>query len=142
MLVVPVFLTVSTLHPDILLFLMSTKKVIIIELTCCYKENVSQWHEEKSQKYHSLCSSIRSRGWHFGFCTESVRSCLCNLGLHNKLCRKTLHDLSSISLKCSCEIWLCRNLKAWLQTTQYLSLTLNQCRENPIQMEYLPLRIV
>ena len=60
MLVVPVLLTVSTLHPDILLFLMSSKKVIIIELTCPYKENVSQWHEEKSQKYHSLCSSIRS----------------------------------------------------------------------------------
>ena len=50
MLVVAVFLTVSTLRPDILLFSMSTKKVIIIELTCPCKEKMSQWHEEKSHK--------------------------------------------------------------------------------------------
>ena len=51
MLVVPVFLAVSTLRSDILLFSMSTKKVIIIELTCPCEENMRQWHEEKSQKY-------------------------------------------------------------------------------------------
>ena len=63
MLVVPVFLAVSTLRPDILLFSRSTKKVIIIELTCPCEENMSQWHEEKSQKYYPLCYSIRSNGW-------------------------------------------------------------------------------
>ena len=48
MLVVPVFLAVSTLRSDILLFSRSTKKVIIIELTCPCEENKIQWHEEKS----------------------------------------------------------------------------------------------
>ena len=47
MLVLPVFLMVSTLLPDILLFLMSNKTMIIIELTCPCEENMSQWHEEK-----------------------------------------------------------------------------------------------
>ena len=46
-LVVPVFLAVSTLRPDILLFSRSTKKVIIIEQTRPCEENMSQWHEEK-----------------------------------------------------------------------------------------------
>ena len=55
------FLAVSTLRPDILLFSMSTKKVIIIELTCPCEENLSQWHEEKPQKHYPLCCSIRSK---------------------------------------------------------------------------------
>ena len=42
MLVVPVFLAVSALGPDLLLFSGSTKKVIIIELTCPCQENMSQ----------------------------------------------------------------------------------------------------
>ena len=63
MLVVQVFLAVSTLRPDILLFSRSTKKVIIIELTCPCEENMSQWHEEKSQKYYPLCCSIRSNAY-------------------------------------------------------------------------------
>ena len=123
MLVVPVFLAVSTLCPDILLFSRSTKKVIIIELTCPCEENMSQWHEEKSQKYYPLCYSIRSNGWSVyfyaievgaqGFCAESVRSCLRSLGFNNKLCRKTLQTLFSVSLKFSFEIWLCRNSKKW-----------------------------
>ena len=62
MLAVPVFLAVSNLFPDILLFSGSTKKVIIIELTCPCEENMNQWHEENSQKYYPLCCSIRSNG--------------------------------------------------------------------------------
>ena len=35
---------------------MSTKKVVVIELTCPCEENMSQW-------YYPLCCSIRSNGW-------------------------------------------------------------------------------
>ena len=63
MLVVPLFLTVSTYHPDILLFSMSNKKVIIIELSCPCEENMRQWHEEKSQKYHPPGCSIIPNDW-------------------------------------------------------------------------------
>lgn len=82
MLVALVSLTVSTLCPNILLFSISTKKMIIIEVTCPCKENMSQWNEEKSQKYYPLYCSIRFNGWsvHFyvievgaqGFCTEGL----------------------------------------------------------------------
>ena len=123
MLVVVVFLAVSTLRPDILLFSRSTKKVIIIELTCPCEENMSQWHEEKLQEYYPLCCSVRSDGWSvyfyaievgiLVFWAESVRSCLRSLGFNNKLCRKTFQTLSSVSLRCSFEIWLCQNSKSW-----------------------------
>ena len=63
LLVVLVFLAVSTLRPEILLFSRSTKKVIIIELTYSCQENMSQWHEEKSQKYYPVCCLVRSNGW-------------------------------------------------------------------------------
>ena len=55
---IPVFLAVSTLRPDVLLFSRSPKKVIITELTCPCEENMSQWHEEK----YPLSYSIRSNG--------------------------------------------------------------------------------
>ena len=123
MLVVQVLLAVSTLRPDVLLFWRSTKNVIIIELTCPCVKNMSQWHEDKLQKYYLLCCLIRSNGWSVyfyaievgsqGFCAESVRSCLCSLGFNNRLCRKTLQALSSVSLRCSFEIWLCWNCKSW-----------------------------
>ena len=100
MLVVPVFLAVSTLRPDILLLSRSSKMLIIIELTCPCEENMSKWHEEKSQKYYLLSCSIRSNGRSvyfyaievgaLRFCAESVRSYLRSLGFHDRLCRKTL----------------------------------------------------
>ena len=62
-LVVPVFLAVSTLRPAILLFLRSTKKVIIIDLSYPCEDNMSSWHEKKSLKYYPLYCSIRSNGW-------------------------------------------------------------------------------
>ena len=123
MLVVPVFLAVSTLRPNILIFWRSTEKVIIIGLACPCEENMSQWHKEKSQKYYPLCCSIRSNGWSVyfyaievgaqGFCAESVRSYLHCVGFSNRLCRKSLQTLSSVSLRCSFEIWLCRNSNSW-----------------------------
>ena len=100
-----------------------SKGEIIIELACPCEDNMSQWHEEKSQKYYPLCCSIRSNGWSvyfdtievgaWGFCAESVRSCLLSLDFSNRLCRKTLQTLSSVSLRCSFEIWLCQNSKSW-----------------------------
>ena len=130
MLVVRVVLAVIS---SILLFSRSTKKVIIIELTCPCEENMSQCHEEKSQKYYPLCCSIRSNGWsdYFyaievraqGFCAESVRSCLRSLGFNNRLCRKTLQTLSSVSVRCSFEIWLCRNSKSWSLPQKLVSMS-------------------
>ena len=69
-----VFLSVSILSPVILLLSLSSKNVITIELTCPVKENMSQWHKDKYQKYYQQCYSVKynlypgtstvSRRWH------------------------------------------------------------------------------
>ena len=47
-----IFLVVSTLRPDILLFSRSTEKVIISELTCPYEENMS--HDMKKSQRNTI----------------------------------------------------------------------------------------
>ena len=125
---VPSFLTVTSLRPDIVLYSCSSKTVIIIELTCPCEENMPQWHEQKTQKYHSLCTSIRNNNWkvHFfavevgagGYCAESVLSCLRRLGLPNRLCRNIIKEFSSIAMKCSFDIWMSRNSPSWSLFTE------------------------
>ena len=63
-----------------------------------------------------------------GFCAESVRSCLRSLGFNNKLCRKTLQTLSSVSLRYS--FGCVEILKAGLYPIQYLCLTQNRHRKS------------
>ena len=89
------------------------------------------WHDTKKENYHSLCSAIRSNGWKVsffavevgvrGYCAESLLSCLRCLGLPSKLCGSTIKNLSSVSLKCSFDIWMARNSCNWKLETSYPS---------------------
>lgn len=90
----------------------------------------------------SFCYAI-----HLGtqnFCAESVKSHLRILGFNDKLCRKTLQTLSSVSLRCSFELGLCQNSKSLAldHPVPSITLTQNQNRKRPTQMEYLPIMIV
>ena len=126
-LVIPAFITISTLRPDIVLYSMKTKTVVIIELTCPCEENMEAWHTKKFDKYASLCTDIKHNSWsvHFfavevgarGYCSETVRSCLRRLGLSGKLCRDTVKSLSSKSMSCSFEIWMARVSRDWTPPT-------------------------
>ena len=128
---IPSFLAVTTLRPDIVLYACGIKTVIILELTCPCEENMPYWHDTKEENYHSLCSAIRSNGWKVSFfavevgarwyCAESLLSCLRCLGLPSKLCRSTIKNLSSISLKWSFDIWMARNSCNWKLETSYPS---------------------
>ena len=82
-LVVPPFLAITKLRPDLLIYSFSTKTCIILELTCCCEENFEQWHEKKFHKYDPLSKSISSNGWKVylfpievgarGYCGTSVK---------------------------------------------------------------------
>ena len=122
-LVIPSYIVISTLRPDIFIFSKSTKTVIIVELTCPCEENMEEWHKVKFDKYDSLACAIRSNGWSTylfpievgarGYCSLTVKSCFLRLGLSNKLVRSTLKSLSLISIKTSFQIWLSRDNKDW-----------------------------
>ena len=120
---VPSFLTVTTLHPDIVLYSCSIKAVIIIELTCPCEDNMPYWHDKKRENYHSLCTSIKANGWRVFFfavemgardyAAEYLLSCLHCLGFPSKLCHSTIKNMSTTCLKCSFDIWMARNCSSW-----------------------------
>ena len=60
-LVVPTFLAVTALRPDVLIFSKSKRLVILIELTSPCEENFESWHKKKISKYVSLCAEISLR---------------------------------------------------------------------------------
>ena len=122
-LVVPIFLAVTTLRPDIIIYSVQTRVVIIIELTSPCEENFEARHKQKVDKYFALCEAIRFNKWvvHFfavevgarGYCASNVRSCFKKLGFSNKACKSLLKTVSMTSIETSFEIWKSRNAKAW-----------------------------
>ena len=56
-----------------------------------------------------------------GYCAESLLSCLRCLGLASKLCRSTIKNLSSVSLRCSFDIRMAINSSNWKLETSYPS---------------------
>ena len=91
------------------MFSNSTKKVILIELTCPCEENMEKWHDEKLSKYLPLKTTIESNGWSVhlfavevgakGFCARSVMCCFHSMGLHNSLVKSTIKELRNLSME-------------------------------------------
>ena len=122
-LVVPPYLAITTLRPDILLISKKQKQVAIIELTSPSEENFQSRHSDKVLKYSPLCQDIRSKGWKVfffavevgarGYCAETVRICLRSLGFSSKRVRSSLKSLSLCAIKSSFVIWMSRDSKEW-----------------------------
>ena len=118
----PVHIAFTELRPDITIFSNSLRKVISIELTCLYEENMESWHGTKINKYSALKTIIESKGWRAvkvgarGYCSRSVSCCFKTLGFNNKLIRSTIKKLSKCSMECSFCSWLARNDQEWTPT--------------------------
>ena len=105
----------TKIWPDITIYSNSAKKVILIELTCPWKENMEKLHDHKISKHLPLKSVIKSRGWEVdlyvikvwarGFCSRSLLCCFRNLGLNNILAKKTLKTVSKLSMKSFLYVW-------------------------------------
>ena len=82
------------------------------------------WYRKKFQKYEPLSTSIKSNGWSVhlfaievgarGYCSTTVKSCLCRLGFSGKLLKSTIKKLSLSSLKASFQIGMSTDCKRWL----------------------------
>ena len=113
----------TQLCSDMVIFSNSTKKVILIELTCPCEENMEKWHDKKLSKYLPLKTTIESNGWSIhlfavkvvarGFCARSVMCCFHVLGLHNSLVKSTIKALNRLSVESSFCIWVNRNNRDW-----------------------------
>ena len=124
-LVIPSWIVIAQLTPDIFIFSKTQKSCIIIELTCPCEENMEVWHQKKCQKDEPLSTSIKSNGWSVhlfvievgakGYCSTTVKSSLCRLGFSGKFLKSTIKKLSLSSLKASFQICLSRDCKRWLE---------------------------
>ena len=121
-LVFPSFIAIPASRPDIVIYSILKKTVILIELTIPCEENFEDRHFDKIARYEALCVSIRENGWRHlfaievgarGYCAYNVRSCFRRLGLNTKETKVTLSELTSTAIQCSFIIWLNRDNKIW-----------------------------
>ena len=128
----PFQLALTELHPDILLFSKSSKRAVLLELTCPCEENMENWHSQKLNKYTPLAKVIEKNGWVVdlfaievgarGYSSKSLPICLKRLGFNNKIVQKTTKSLSCISMKASFYIWLARNSSGWSSKTSLITI--------------------
>ena len=122
-LIFPPFIYPTSERPDIAVYSLSTKRVIIIENTSGCEENQADNHNFKTGKYEDLVESIQNNGWscHFyaievgarGYNSTSVPFCLKSLGFPPRQVREILRKFSQTALKASFCIWLARANKEW-----------------------------
>ena len=122
-LVFPSFIAITASRPDIVMYSVLKKTVILIELTSPCEENFEDHHFDKIARYEALCVSIRENGWRHhlfaievgarGYCAYNVRSCFRRLGLNTKETKVVLSELTSTAIQCSFVIWLNRDNKIW-----------------------------
>ena len=80
-------------RPDIVLWSLPLRKVIMIELTCPAEEGIENASSRKQLRYAPLIVIIQQNGWlptlftievgTRGFVAKSVRRCLLSLGMKN-----------------------------------------------------------
>ena len=122
-LVFPSFIAITASRPDIVMYSVLKKTVILIELTSPCEENFEDRHFDKIARYEALCVSIRENGWRHhlfaievgarGYCAYNVRSCFRRLGLNTKETKVVLSEITSTAIQCSFVIWLNRDNKIW-----------------------------
>ena len=135
--VFPSFLSNTQDRPDICLFSVKSHRVILIELTCPREENMEDWNRIKSEKYATLCDSIKNRGWIVssfaievgarGYCARNIVTTLLHLGFTSKAAHATCNEVSWISMQASFCIWLASNSHEWAQPP------LVGTHENPVE---------
>lgn len=118
----PVSIYATPLRPDIVLFSLKAKKVIMIELTCPKEERMSISNQIKRDKYtKELVPGCQRNGWQAhlfpvevgcrGFVSTTFDTCMRSIGMSGSKIKDTKKKCSRASLRCSYNIWLQRKNK-------------------------------
>ena len=121
--VFPIEIAASAQRPDIVIYSLSLRKVLLIELTVPLEDRVAAAHTIKTTRYASLLSACESNGFgvfHFpvevgsrGFVARSLLDCLRQLGFPPALRRKVRNECSRVALRSSYIIYLRRAIDLW-----------------------------
>ena len=95
----PEAICISTQRPDIVIYSLKLRKVILKQLTCSAEENIEESHSEQISRYEVLLKDCVNASWEVhiiaievgarGYAAGLIRSCLSRLGL----IRRTVRDI-------------------------------------------------
>ena len=105
----------SQQRPDIVLWAESLKRIILVELTVPWVENMEEAYERKMDRYESLRAEYEERGWSChvtpievgcrGFLGRTTSAYLTKLGLRSQARKKATQRLQAAAEKASSWIW-------------------------------------
>jgi hypothetical protein len=120
----PQVVALTSYKPDVVIYSLSSKKCIVVELTSPVEENIEHWHKEKHAKYKKELVPNRNKGWTIELCivevgakgwippsfTKDVKRCF---GLEKNTLSLLVDECSKMARRCSYIIWLNRFNKAF-----------------------------
>lgn len=121
----PQVIAATTLRPDIVLWPVPTRSVIMVELTVPWEERIDAAFERKKERYSDLAAECRPAGWKAtvfpaevgcrGFAGTSTLRLMTSLGITGSKLRKALKDLAEEAEQGSFWLWLRlqRKDRAW-----------------------------
>jgi hypothetical protein len=128
-------------RPDIIIWSVAAKRVVLIELTCPAEEGMEAAEVRKTARYSELMAQIREAGWtpHLftvevgarGFVGRSLIRCLKRLGLSPRTIRRAHKGLSEVVARCTYAIYLARETHDWPRDQPLIS-PLNGAAVEPI----------
>ena len=107
----PTEIELTTKCPDIVVWSLKAKKVLVIELTVLFEENFDWAHQHKLEKHEDLQEQCFRNGWITnvfpirGFIANSTTTFLTNLGLPPSDKRKYREKIQDKALTVSAWIW-------------------------------------
>ena len=141
----PEAICISTQRPDIVIYSLKLRKIILIELTCPAEENIEEERSEKKSRYEGLLKDCINAGWKVhlfaievgacGFAPWLLRSCLLRLGFIQRTVRDIIEKASDTALRCSFWTWLKRMDHYWSTNQQSRVHSKSQSNSLEIQMK-------
>ena len=119
----PVNIAVTLQRPDIVIFSVALKQILLIELTVPIEDQVLDAQKRKTNRYKALVQQCESSGWEVtlytieigsrGHVGESLQRCLKQLGLSSSAVRECIESCSDTALRSSYMLYLRRDLPEW-----------------------------
>ena len=119
----PTIITTTTLRPDIVLWSVAEKRVLLVELTVPWEQGLQEAYERKKLRYTDLVAECQEKGWRAttypvevgcrGFISLSTQRFLRDLGFTAGKSKGIMKDLAEEAEKGSFWLWLRRKDKTW-----------------------------
>lgn len=117
----------TSLRPDLILWSVPQKTILLVELTVPWEQGMEAANERKRLKYADLTAECREAGWKAttfpvevgcrGFVGGSAARLLRDIGCSGAGSRRAIKELAEEAEKGSFWLWLRRRERVWGQNT-------------------------